>query len=75
MIFRKVLNQGYRTVMGTAPPDPMNPKQPILRAAAWAAVTAASAAVVEVLVMRFATGSGVEQDHEQSLQTGPAGVS
>jgi hypothetical protein len=75
MLFRKALNRGYQSVTGSAPPDPMNPRETIAKAVAWAAVTAASAAIVEVVIMRVMTGSGDDQVQAQSLQTGPAAES
>jgi hypothetical protein len=68
-LFRKALNRGYLSVTGSAPPDPMDPRATIVRTVAWAAITAASAAIVEVVVMRIMTGS--DSDQAQSLHTGP----
>lgn len=54
MLARKVLNGSYRTVTGRNAPVPRDPSVSLARAIAWTAVTAATAAVVEVMVYRGA---------------------
>jgi hypothetical protein len=54
MLARRVLNGGYRTVTGRSAPVPRDPSVSLTRAIAWTAVTAATAAVVEVMVYRGA---------------------
>jgi hypothetical protein len=51
---RKLLNGGYARVAGRRPPTPEDASVSFGSALAWAAVTAASAAVVEVAIYRFA---------------------
>jgi hypothetical protein len=50
---RKVVNGGYRQIVGSAPPDPLKSSTPLVRAIVWAATTAALAAVVEVAIYRL----------------------
>ncbi len=54
MLARRVLNGGYRTVTGHSAPVPRDPTVSLARAIAWTAITAATAAVVEVMVYRGA---------------------
>lgn len=54
MLARRLLNSGYRTVTGHSAPVPRDPSVSFTRAIAWTAVTAATAAVVEVMVYRSA---------------------
>jgi hypothetical protein len=49
---RKFLNNGYRTVTGHTAPDSRDPSVSIVAALAWTALTAATAAVVEVGIYR-----------------------
>lgn len=49
---RKFLNTGYRKVTGHAAPDSRDPSVSIVSALAWTALTAATAAVVEVGIYR-----------------------
>ena len=60
MVLRRVMNSGYRAVTGTAPPDPRDGTSSWARAITWAAVTAATAAVVEVVVYRLTSGEAAE---------------
>lgn len=50
---RKLLNSSYRKLTGHSAPDPQDAQVALGSALAWAAITAASAAVVEVAVFRF----------------------
>ncbi len=50
---RKALNSSYRKLTGHGAPDPQDAQVALGSALAWAAITAASAAVVEVAVFRF----------------------
>jgi hypothetical protein len=56
---RKMLNSGYARIAGKRAPAPEDSSVSFGSALAWAAVTAASAAVVEVAVYRL-----VAQRHE-----------
>ncbi|MDP1876067.1 MAG: DUF4235 domain-containing protein [Actinomycetota bacterium] len=58
MLARKFLNSGYRRVTGSAAPDPGDANVKFARAVMWAAVTAATAAVVEVAVYRIVNQAG-----------------
>jgi hypothetical protein len=71
MLLRKLMNSTYKAVTGTKAPDPQDARVSYTKAIAWAAVTAATAAVVEVVVYRVTNGSA-ELTQAQSLQTGPA---
>ena len=51
---RQVINQSYKRVSGRTPPIPSDPRTSWRRAIAWTAVTATSAAVIEVAVHRVA---------------------
>lgn len=50
---RKALDSGYRSVTGHTAPSPQDTHVKLASALMWAAITAASAAVVEVAVFRF----------------------
>ncbi len=50
---RKALDTGYRSVTGHNPPNSQDPQAKLGPTLMWAALTAASAAVVEVAVFRF----------------------
>ncbi len=50
---RKALNSSYCRLTGHKAPDPQDAQVALGSALAWAAITAASAAVVEVAVFRF----------------------
>jgi hypothetical protein len=50
---RKALDSGYRSVTGRGAPNPQDPQAKLGSALMWAAITAASAAVVEVAVFRL----------------------
>jgi hypothetical protein len=52
MLARRLLNSGYRQVTGHSAPVPKDPSVSFNRAIAWTALTAATAAVVEVMVYR-----------------------
>ena len=51
---RQVINRSYERVSGRTPPIPSDPRTSWRRAIAWTAVTATSAAVIEVTVHRVA---------------------
>jgi hypothetical protein len=51
-VARKLLNSSYRKVTGHTAPDSRDPSVSILSALAWTAMTAATAAVVEVGIYR-----------------------
>jgi hypothetical protein len=55
---RKVLNSSYSRLTGHKTPDPQDAQVALGSALAWAAITAASAAVVEVAVFRFLAKKG-----------------
>lgn len=61
MLARRLLNGGYRTVTGHSAPVPRDPSVSMARAIAWTAVTAATAAVVEVMVYRSAMHWGTHE--------------
>ncbi len=52
MLARRLLNGGYRHITGHSAPVPKDPSVSLSRAIAWTALTAATAAVVEVMVYR-----------------------
>jgi hypothetical protein len=54
MLARRLLNGGYRQITGHSAPVPKDPSVSFPRAIAWTALTAATAAVVEVMVYRSA---------------------
>lgn len=56
-IVRRAMDSGYRRVTGRPTPSPTDSSSGIMRTIAWAAVTAATAAVVEVAVLRAFEGS------------------
>ncbi len=51
---RQVINVGYRRFSGRTPPIPSDPRTSWGRAIRWTAVTATTAAVIEVAVHRIA---------------------
>jgi hypothetical protein len=55
---RKALDSGYRKVSGHAAPNSQDTQVNLGSALAWAAITSASAAVVEVAVFRFLAKKG-----------------
>lgn len=55
---RKVLDSSYRKLVGHSAPNPQDAQVKLGSALAWAAITAASAAVVEVAVFRFLAKRG-----------------
>jgi hypothetical protein len=55
---RKALDSSYRKVTGRSAPNPQDDRVSLGSALAWAAITAASAAVVEVAVFRFLAKKG-----------------
>lgn len=61
MVVRKAMNMAYAKVAGHEPPAPRDPAVAMTRAIAWAAVTAATAAVVEVAVYRITNQAGHHQ--------------
>jgi hypothetical protein len=54
MLARRLLNGGYQRITGHSAPVPKDPSVSFSRAIAWTALTAATAAVVEVMVYRSA---------------------
>lgn len=56
-IVRRAMDAGYRRATGRPTPSPTDGTSGILRTVAWAAVTAATAAVVEVAILRAMEGS------------------
>ena len=50
---RKALDSSYRKLTGHSAPNPQDEQVALGSALVWAAITAASAAVVEVAVFRF----------------------
>jgi len=59
MIARKALDFGYRRATGHDAPNATDPQVRLSRALAWTAVTAVTAAVVEVAVYRAVTRRGM----------------
>jgi len=55
---RKALDSGYRKLVGHSAPDPQDAQVKLGSALVWAAITAASAAVVEVAVFRILAKRG-----------------
>ena len=55
---RKALDTGYRSVTGRDAPNAQDVQVRLGSAVMWAAITAASAAVVEVTVFRFLAKKG-----------------
>lgn len=51
-LVRRALDSGYRRATGHATPNANDPSSSLARTIAWAALTAATAAVVEVAVLR-----------------------
>ena len=58
MLVRKLMNVGYERTTGRSAPAPRDPAVSFGRALLWTAVTAATAAVVEVAVYRIANQMG-----------------
>ncbi len=58
MVVRKVMNTAYEAMTGHEPPVPRDPSVRLGRALLWTAVTATTAAVVEVAVYRLANQAG-----------------
>lgn len=58
MLVRKLMTTGYERVAGRPAPAPRDPAVSFTRALMWTAVTAATAAVVEVAVYRIANQMG-----------------
>ncbi len=58
MLVRKLMTSGYERVTGRDAPAPRDPRVSFGRALVWTAVTAATAAVVEVAVYRVANQWG-----------------
>lgn len=61
MLVRKLMNDGYRKVSGGPVPTPSDPAVTFGRALMWTAITAATAAVVEVAVFRLANQWGARE--------------
>lgn len=55
---RKALDSSYRKLTGNSAPNPQDERVNLGSALAWAAITAASAAIVEVAVYRFLAKKG-----------------
>lgn len=68
MVLRRVMNSGYRAVTGSAPPDPRDGTSSWARAITWAALTAATAAVVEVVVYRLTSGETTQPTVSETSQ-------
>lgn len=62
LLVRKLLTSGYERATGHPAPAPRDPQVSFARAVAWTAVTAATAAVVEVAVYRIANQLGARTD-------------
>ncbi len=58
MLVRKVMTMGYERISGRPAPAPRDPAVSFTRALMWTAVTAATAAVVEVAAYRAANQWG-----------------
>lgn len=58
MLVRKLMSAGYERATGRPAPAPRDPAVSFARALVWTAVTAATAAVVEVAVYRIANQMG-----------------
>lgn len=58
MLVRKIMTSGYERATGRPAPAPRDPGVSFGRALMWTAVTAATAAVVEVAVYRIANQLG-----------------
>lgn len=58
MLVRKMMTTGYERIAGRPAPVPRDPAVSFARAVLWTAVTAATAAVVEVAVYRIANQMG-----------------
>ncbi len=58
MLVRKLMTSGYERISGRPAPAPRDPAVSFTRALVWTAVTAATAAVVEVAVYRVANQLG-----------------
>lgn len=61
LLVRKLLNTGYERMTGKEPPQPRDPDTTFARALLWTAITAATAAVVEVAVYRIASQMGPQR--------------
>lgn len=58
MLVRKLMTTGYQRATGRSAPAPRDPSVSFGRALVWTAITAATAAVVEVAVYRIANQMG-----------------
>lgn len=58
MLVRKLMSSGYERVTGQPAPLPRDPAVSIGRALIWTAITATTAAVIEVAVYRIANQMG-----------------
>jgi hypothetical protein len=56
-IVRRAMDAGYKRATGRLTPSPTDGTSGILTTVAWAALTAATAAVVEVAILRTLEGS------------------
>ena len=71
MVARKVLNGAFTTVTGHTPPLPKDPSVSWRSAIAWTALTAATAAVVEVMVYRAALHWSEHPAVQSNLENSP----
>lgn len=55
-IVRRMMDSGYRRATGRPTPSPTDGTSSVVRTIAWAALTAATAAVVEVAILRAMEG-------------------
>lgn len=62
MVVRKTMNVAYKAITGNEPPAPRDPHVRLGRALMWAAMTATTAAVVEVAVYRMTNQAGSHRD-------------
>lgn len=56
-VVRRAMDAGYRRTTGRMTPSPTDGTSGLMRTVAWAALTAATAAVVEVAILRAMEGS------------------
>lgn len=53
-VSQKLVNAGWRTVVGDEPPEPNDPKTPAAYAFAWAALSGIGIGLAQLAVNRFA---------------------
>ena len=61
-IVRKAMDAGYQRATGRMTPSPTDGTSGIFRTVAWAALTAATAAIIEVAILRAMEGSRHHQN-------------